>query len=87
MDRPPDASRLSAGDGDEPRVPSPLWRPWRYAAGIGFGAAVAVKWSGVLGMLAAIVISLIWETSGATAATPPEVERSLARCCRRASPS
>ena len=43
--------------------PSPLWRPWRYAAGIGFGAAVAVKSSGVLGMLAAIVISLIWETS------------------------
>jgi dolichyl-phosphate-mannose-protein mannosyltransferase len=47
----------------ELRVPSPLWRPWRYAAGIAFGAAVAVKWSGGLGMLAAIVISLIWETS------------------------
>jgi dolichyl-phosphate-mannose-protein mannosyltransferase len=47
----------------ESRVPSPLWRPWRYAAGIAFGAAVAVKWSGGLGMLAAIAISLIWETS------------------------
>ena len=47
----------------DPRVPSPLWRPWRYAAGIAFGAAVAVKWSGGLGMLAALVISLIWETS------------------------
>ncbi len=44
-------------------VPSPLWRPWRYAAGLAFGAAVAVKWSGGLGMLAAIVISLAWETS------------------------
>ena len=47
----------------EARVPSPLWRPWRYAAGIAFGAAVAVKWSGGLGIVAAIVISLVWETS------------------------
>jgi dolichyl-phosphate-mannose-protein mannosyltransferase len=45
------------------RVPSPLWRPWRYAAGVAFGAAVSVKWSGGLGMLTAIVVSLIWETS------------------------
>jgi dolichyl-phosphate-mannose-protein mannosyltransferase len=42
---------------------SPLWRPWRYAAGVAFGAAVAVKWSGGLGLLAAIVISLVWETT------------------------
>jgi len=42
---------------------SPLWRPWRYVAGIAFGAAVAVKWSGGLGMIAAIVISLMWETT------------------------
>ena len=47
----------------DPSVPSPLWRPWRYAAGLAFGAAVAVKWSGGFGMLAAIVISLMWETS------------------------
>jgi dolichyl-phosphate-mannose--protein O-mannosyl transferase len=47
----------------ETRVPAPLWRPWRYAAGVAFGAAVAVKWSGGLGMLTAIVVSLIWETS------------------------
>jgi dolichyl-phosphate-mannose--protein O-mannosyl transferase len=50
-------------DGSTPKVPSPLWRPWRYAAGIAFGAAVAVKWSGGLGMLTAIVVSLVWETS------------------------
>jgi dolichyl-phosphate-mannose--protein O-mannosyl transferase len=54
-------------DGDEADgeadVPSPLWRPWRYAAGIAFGAAVSVKWSGALGMFTAIVVSLIWETS------------------------
>ena len=54
-------------DGDEADgeadVPSPLWRPWRYAAGVAFGAAVSVKWSGGLGMFAAIVVSLMWETS------------------------
>ena len=44
-------------------VPSPLWRPWRYAAGIGFGAAVPSSGRAGLGMLAAIVISLMWETS------------------------
>jgi dolichyl-phosphate-mannose--protein O-mannosyl transferase len=50
-------------DEEDPTVPSPLWRPWRYVAGIAFGAAVAVKWSGGLGMLMAIVVSLMWETS------------------------
>jgi dolichyl-phosphate-mannose-protein mannosyltransferase len=49
-------------DGDTP-IPAPLWRPWRYAAGVAFGAALAVKWSGGLGLLAAIVVSLTWETS------------------------
>ncbi len=44
-------------------VPSPLWRPWRYAAGIALGGAVAVKWSGGLGLLTAVVVSLLWETS------------------------
>jgi dolichyl-phosphate-mannose--protein O-mannosyl transferase len=44
-------------------VLSPLWRPWRYVAGFAFGAAASVKWSGGLGMVAAIVISLMWETT------------------------
>jgi dolichyl-phosphate-mannose-protein mannosyltransferase len=44
-------------------VPSPVWRPWRYAAGLAMGAALAAKWSGGLGILAAIVISLMWETT------------------------
>lgn len=44
-------------------IPSPLWRPWRYAAGLGLGAALSVKWSGGLAILAAVVISLIWETT------------------------
>jgi dolichyl-phosphate-mannose-protein mannosyltransferase len=55
--------RAAPGDERGPAVPSPLWRPWRYAAGFAFGAAVAVKWSGVLGLLAAVVVSLAWETS------------------------
>jgi len=55
--------RAPPEDEGDPPVPSPLWRPWRYAAGVAFGAAVAVKWSGGFGMLAAIVISLMWETS------------------------
>jgi dolichyl-phosphate-mannose--protein O-mannosyl transferase len=42
-------------------VPSPLWRPWRYAAGIALGAAFATKWSGALAIVAAIVLSLMWE--------------------------
>ncbi|MEX2274597.1 MAG: phospholipid carrier-dependent glycosyltransferase [Actinomycetota bacterium] len=43
------------------RVPSPIWRPWRFAAGIALGAAVATKWSGALALLAAIVVSVGWE--------------------------
>jgi dolichyl-phosphate-mannose-protein mannosyltransferase len=48
------------------RVPSPLWRPWRYAAGIALGAALAVKWSGAFAILAALVISIVWETTRRT---------------------
>jgi dolichyl-phosphate-mannose--protein O-mannosyl transferase len=51
------------GVGEDAPVPSPVWRPWRYAAGVAFGAALAVKWSGGLGILAAIVVSMVWETS------------------------
>jgi dolichyl-phosphate-mannose-protein mannosyltransferase len=43
------------------RVPSPLWRPWRLATGVAFGAAAATKWSGFLGVLAVVVLSLVWE--------------------------
>ena len=50
-------------DGSDAGAPSPIWRPWRYAAGIAMGAAAAVKWSGALAIVAAVVISLIWETT------------------------
>lgn len=44
------------------KVPSPLWRPWRFAAGAAFGAACAVKWSGITALAAAVVLSYGWET-------------------------
>jgi dolichyl-phosphate-mannose-protein mannosyltransferase len=37
------------------------FRPFRLAAGAALGAAVAVKWSGVLALLAAIVLAVVWE--------------------------
>jgi dolichyl-phosphate-mannose--protein O-mannosyl transferase len=43
------------------RTPSPLWRPWRLATGVAMGAAAATKWSGFLALLAAILLSLVWE--------------------------
>jgi dolichyl-phosphate-mannose-protein mannosyltransferase len=52
------------GDGEAPRrrrLPAPLWRPWRFAAGAAFGAGVATKWSGLMGILAAIAIAFGWE--------------------------
>lgn len=44
-----------------PTVPSPLWRPWRFAAGAAFGAAVATKWSGLFALAGALLISFAWD--------------------------
>ena len=44
-------------------VPSPFFRAWRFAAGIAFGAAVAVKWSGAMAIPAAIAFTYLWETT------------------------
>lgn len=41
--------------------PQPLWRPWRFAAGVAFGCAFATKWSGLTGIMAAVVLSFAWE--------------------------
>jgi dolichyl-phosphate-mannose--protein O-mannosyl transferase len=43
-------------------VPSPVWRPWRFATGVALGAAIATKWSGALALAAAGLIALAWET-------------------------
>jgi dolichyl-phosphate-mannose-protein mannosyltransferase len=40
---------------------SPVFRPWRFAAGVAFGAAVATKWSAVPALLGAIGLGLAWE--------------------------
>ena len=46
-----------------PRVPSPIWRPWRFAAGLAMGAAIATKWSGRDGARRGRPVALAWETA------------------------
>jgi dolichyl-phosphate-mannose--protein O-mannosyl transferase len=46
-----------------PRVPAPLWRPWRFAAGIALGAGLATKWSAVTAIGTAIVLAFAWEVT------------------------
>lgn len=45
------------------RVPAPLWRPWRFAAGTALGAGFATKWSGLTAIAAAAILSFVWEAS------------------------
>lgn len=42
-----------------------LLRPWRIAAGIAGGVAVATKWSGALLLIAIILLVLVWEAAAA----------------------
>jgi dolichyl-phosphate-mannose-protein mannosyltransferase len=61
-----------------PSVPSPLWRPWRLAAGLAFGAAAATKWSGAFALVGAVVLTLMWETARRRkAAVPHPLRRAL----------
>ena len=48
--------------------PSRVRRPLRYLSGAAFGAAIAVKWSGVLALLAAVILAVAWERSRRKAA-------------------
>jgi dolichyl-phosphate-mannose-protein mannosyltransferase len=43
------------------RPPAPVFRPWRLAAGIALGSAVATKWSGGTALVAAVILTLAWE--------------------------
>lgn len=58
-------SPAASRDGDvarrRPRVPAPLWRPWRFAAGVAIGGAVATKWSGLAAIFGLVLVSLLWE--------------------------
>ena len=57
-----DEGRAHGSEDDIPTVPRRRGlRPLRLAAGAAFGAAIAVKWSGVLALLAAPVLALAWE--------------------------
>jgi len=52
-------------------VPSPIWRPWRFAMGVAFGAAAATKWSGVYALAGAILLTLLWERTRRKATGQP----------------
>jgi dolichyl-phosphate-mannose-protein mannosyltransferase len=71
---PPDAADAESEDGDRAqdppasaspssssRVPSPFFRPWRIAAGIALGCAIASKWSGATAILGVVALSALWE--------------------------
>ena len=45
------------------RPPSPIFRPWRVATGLAFGAALATKWSGGAALVGALVLAMAWERS------------------------
>jgi dolichyl-phosphate-mannose--protein O-mannosyl transferase len=70
-DPPPDPATTEADVAVEPEVPppppppavSPIWRPWRFAAGAALGAATAVKWSGAFALFAVVVLAYMWETT------------------------
>lgn len=61
-DEPPEADRNGSEEaGLRPRLPEPLYRPWRMVAGVAFGCAMATKWSGLTGIATAVFLSLMWE--------------------------
>ncbi len=45
------------------RIPAPLWRPWRFAAGAALGAGFATKWSALTAIGVAVALSFIWEVT------------------------
>ena len=66
--RPRDDRGRRCGRTGRPRAPpppavSPIWRPWRFAAGAALGAATAVKWSGAFALFSVVVLAYMWETT------------------------
>lgn len=61
------------------RPPAPIFRPWRLAAGLAFGAATASKWSGVTALAAAILLTLAWERTRRSEVGLPHAFREAVR--------
>jgi dolichyl-phosphate-mannose--protein O-mannosyl transferase len=62
--RTPDLERIEKTEGTgakKPRLPAPLWRPYRFAAGAAGGAALATKWSGLTAVVTAFALAFGWE--------------------------
>jgi dolichyl-phosphate-mannose-protein mannosyltransferase len=57
----PVLERHDDSERDDPRPHGLLNRPWRLAAGIAAGAAVASKWSGGFFVVGVIVLTIAWE--------------------------
>ncbi len=58
-----EATNQTSGAPRPRRVPSPILRPWRFAAGAAFGAAFSTKWAGAYAFLGAVVLTYAWETT------------------------
>ena len=56
IDRP-----VATRDAADRRFPQPLWRPWRFVAGVAFGCAFATKWSGITAIMGAVGLAFGWE--------------------------
>lgn len=63
IEQQPGAQELGPEPEPPGRVASPIWRPWRFAAGVAFGAAAAVKWSGAAAIPGAVFLTYAWETT------------------------
>jgi dolichyl-phosphate-mannose--protein O-mannosyl transferase len=42
-------------------VPSPIFHPFRLAAGVAFGLAAATKWSGATALIGGVILTFAWE--------------------------
>ncbi len=61
-----------------------LGRPWRLAAGLALGSAVAVKWSGGYVAIGLVVLLVAWEVSSVAAGGDADARRgALCRAVRR----
>lgn len=82
MDRRTPLEGPAGASPDDAALGSPILRPWRIAAGVTLGAAVATKWSGVLAVASAVLLAFAWERTRRARAG---VRRPLLQAVRRES--